>query len=89
MRRIFTVGLLALLLAGCSATSRERNTITGAAIGAGTGALIGHASSGPAGGWAGAAIGGVAGGMIGYLVSPSGRCYVRTKRGKLRRIACP
>jgi hypothetical protein len=91
--RIVLVVASALLLAGCAYTTREQNTLIGATIGAGTGALIGSASSGPPGGWAGAAIGGVTGGLIGYLVTPpdyyyAEDCYRYTRRGKKKRVAC-
>lgn len=50
------------LLTGCS---KKEKTISGALIGAGTGALVGSAIGNTGGGIAGAAIGGVAGGLIG------------------------
>lgn len=93
MKKVILAAAMAMLLAGCSMTARERNTVVGAAVGAGAGAVIGAASTGtPQGGWAGAAIGGATGGLLGYLLTPAyvaEPCYVRTRRGKLRRVACP
>ncbi len=57
-----------LLLAGCAGaplTTREKGTLAGGAIGAGTGALVGSAAGAPG---AGAAIGGVLGAGGGYVV---------------------
>jgi len=54
-----------LLLAGCSGmSSTEQRVLSGGAIGASSGALIGWAAGSPA---AGAAIGGGAGLLGGYL----------------------
>lgn len=49
-----------MLITGCA-----NKTQTGAVVGAGTGALIGHAVGGNNAAWAGAAIGGVGGALIG------------------------
>ena len=63
-----------LLLAGCTATER------GAAVGAGTGAVIGGATTGNVRGAAvGAGIGAVAGALIGRASEP-GRCRYRDRR---------
>lgn len=62
----FNLTLLALACAGLVLTTGCANkTQTGAVIGAGSGALIGHAVGGNSGAWAGAAIGGVGGALIG------------------------
>jgi uncharacterized membrane protein len=62
--RMATFALLAAF-AGCAdLTSRERRVLTGTAVGAGGGALIGAATGHPG---AGAAIGGAAGAVGGYL----------------------
>jgi hypothetical protein len=58
----------AMLLAGCSGaplTTREKGTLFGGAVGAGSGAIIGSAVGAPG---AGAAIGGVLGAGTGYVV---------------------
>ena len=58
----------ALALAGCSGqplTTREKGTLGGGVLGAGTGAIIGAAVGHPA---AGAAIGGALGAGTGYVV---------------------
>lgn len=58
----------AVTLAGCSGTplsTREKGTIAGGAIGAGTGAIIGSAVGAPG---AGAAIGGTLGAGTGFVV---------------------
>jgi osmotically inducible lipoprotein OsmB len=59
-----TIGL-SLLAAGCSQT--QRYTATGAALGAGGGAIIAGATGGSAA--AGAVIGGVAGGATGWCIA--------------------
>lgn len=59
---VATIGSLALLT-GCS---KQEKTVSGALLGAGTGALMGSAAGGTGGGLAGAAIGGVAGGLVGH-----------------------
>ncbi len=56
----------ALALSGCGTDPGER-TVSGAAIGAGAGAVIGLATGTPA---TGAAIGALAGGAIGGLTDP-------------------
>ena len=61
--------LLAFTLAGCSGaplSTREKGTLLGGGVGAGTGAIIGAAVGHPG---AGAAIGGAVGAGTGYIVS--------------------
>jgi osmotically inducible lipoprotein OsmB len=60
-------GAIALLtMTGCFGSPRANDTIAGAAIGAGAGALL---ASGPEGSPAtGALIGGLGGGAVGYIV---------------------
>ncbi len=85
MRKILIVSAAALALAGCQ-TARDR-TVGGALIGGGAGALIGGAATGTAGGAvAGGLLGGVAGAMIGGATAEP--CYVRTRSGRVRRVAC-
>src|SRR5258708_28680957 len=71
-RGVMAVGAMALLgvfaLAGCSGqplSTREKGTIGGGVLGAGTGAIIGAAVGAPR---AGAAIGGALGAGTGYVV---------------------
>ncbi len=62
---VIIIILVAVLLGGCSGMSyTEQRTLSGGAIGAGTGALIGAAAGAPG---TGAAIGGGAGLLGGYL----------------------
>lgn len=66
----FAAGLLSMLLvvASCASgplTAREKGALAGGALGAGTGAIIGH-QSGHKG--KGAAIGGVAGALGGAII---------------------
>ena len=62
---VILVLLAALLVGGCSGMSyTEQRTLSGGAIGAGSGALIGAAAGSPG---TGAAIGGGAGLLGGYL----------------------
>ena len=64
-RTVILVLVAALLLGGCSGMSyTEQRTLSGGAIGASSGALIGWAAGSPA---AGAAIGGGAGALGGFL----------------------
>jgi hypothetical protein len=87
---IIVAAIAAATLAGCSGSLRDRNTGVGALVGAGTGAVIGAATTGtPQGTAAGAAIGGATGGFLGYVLTPSGRCYARTRHGRLIRVRCP
>ena len=68
------IAALGLAAAGCEGMSdTQKRTLTGAGVGAGTGALIGGATGGSALG--GAALGGAAGAGAGYL-------YDRDKKGK-------
>ncbi len=52
-------------LTGCFGSPRANDTVGGAALGAGAGALIGSAEGAPG---EGALIGGLGGGAVGYLV---------------------
>ena len=64
-KMIILVMLAALLLGGCAGMSNtEQRTLSGGAIGAGGGALIGWAAGCP---WCGAAIGAGAGALGGYV----------------------
>jgi hypothetical protein len=68
---VISVLVLALFLTACSGqplSTREKGTLGGGILGAGTGALIGAAVGHPA---AGAAIGGAIGGVGGYAVGNS------------------
>ena len=59
-------GALALTaFTGCFASPRANDTLGGAALGAGAGALIGGAEGSPG---TGALIGGLGGGAVGYIV---------------------
>jgi len=71
-RGVMALGALALVgalaLAGCSGqplSTREKGTLGGGVLGAGTGAIIGAAVGAPA---AGAAIGGALGAGTGYVI---------------------
>ena len=54
-----------LVMSGCS---KQEKTLSGVALGAGTGALIGGAAGGTGGALVGAGLGGVVGGVIGHNV---------------------
>jgi Glycine zipper len=58
-------------------------------IGGVAGTAIGAAATGTGGGaLAGAAIGATAGGLVGAAATPDDGCYVRTRSGRMRRVAC-
>ena len=59
-----TAGIMISAISGCSTWNKLNDTEKGAAIGVGSGALIG----GAAGGGGGAALGGVAGGVAGGFI---------------------
>ena len=88
MRKILIVSVAALGLAGCQTVAQDR-ALTGAVIGGAAGTAIGVASGGTLGSAvAGGAIGAVAGGMIGAATAPREPCYVRSRSGRLRAVAC-
>ena len=87
MRKILTIGALALMLTGCE-TARQDRVLGGALIGGAAGGVIGGVASNSVGGaLAGGVIGAAAGGIIADATRP-GRCYTRTASGRLRRVRC-
>ncbi|MCE1237526.1 MAG: bacteriocin [Hyphomicrobiales bacterium] len=89
MLKIVAPIALALALAACSTTSQTDRTLGGAAIGAGTGALIGAATGGGSSAvLTGAAIGGMGGAVIGAATTPK-NCWARDSYGRRYRVACP
>lgn len=66
LKSLATIGVLAMTTAACGDRPVDR-ALTGGAIGAGGGALIGAAAGNP---WAGAAIGAVGGAAIGAATTP-------------------
>lgn len=81
---IFVVMAGALALAGCSATER------GAAIGAGTGAVVGGLASGTVTGAAiGAGVGGISGALIGRVADSQTRCVYEYPNGDRFIDDCP
>ncbi|GLK80779.1 glycine zipper domain-containing protein [Methylopila turkensis] len=91
MKKIATLTLVAGLglgLAACGETRNER-TLSGALIGAGTGAVIGGAATGKAGGaLVGGALGAGAGAVIGSQTRGSRRCYATNRYGERYRTRC-
>ena len=82
------VAVAALALGGCQTVQQER-ALTGAAIGGIAGTAIGAATGGTVGSAvAGGLIGGAAGGLIGASTAPAEPCYVRTRSGRVQRVAC-
>jgi Glycine zipper len=61
----FASAFALITMTGCFGSPRANDTVAGAAIGAGGGALIGGAEGSPG---TGALIGGLGGGAIGYIV---------------------
>ncbi len=78
MNKIAFVAVLAALAAGCTAT--EQRTAGTAAVGAGTGAVIGGLANGSRGALVGAAIGGGTGAVVGAATAPRG-CVARDRWG--------
>lgn len=70
-RRYLAVTVLAAFLSGCAGMSpRQQTTLSGGAIGAGGGAILGGVSGGsPA---VGAVVGGAAGALTGYILGDQG-----------------
>jgi osmotically inducible lipoprotein OsmB len=66
LKSLALIGVLAMATAACGDRPVDR-ALTGGAIGAGGGALIGAAAGNP---WAGAAIGAVGGAAIGAATTP-------------------
>lgn len=86
MTRLVLSALAAVSLlaaAGCSTT--EQRAVGGAAVGAGTGALIAAATGNNVAG--GALIGGAAGALIGAATTP-GMCRYRDARGVIYEARC-
>lgn len=71
IKYLVVVGALAMTTAACGDRPVDR-ALTGGAIGAGGGALIGAAAGNP---WAGAAIGAVGGAAIGAATTPQQPTY--------------
>jgi Glycine zipper len=61
----FASAFAVITITGCFGSPRANDTFAGAAIGAGTGALIGGSEGSPG---TGALIGGLGGGAVGYIV---------------------
>jgi hypothetical protein len=71
MRRALIAVAIAATISAGGCTTAEQRAGGGAAIGAGTGALIGALATGrPGGALAGAALGGVTGAMVGAATTP-------------------
>ena len=88
MHKIVLVIAMAASVAGCAGSTRGDRVAGGALIGGGTGAVIGGIASNSVGGaLAGGLIGAAAGAIIADATRP-GYCYVRTRSGNLRRVAC-
>src|SRR5260221_11578456 len=90
-RGVMAVGAMALLgvfaLAGCSGqplSTREKGTLGGGVLGAGTGAIIGAAVGAPG---AGAAIGGALGAGTGYVIGNALQNQEGTTRQQQGQIA--
>lgn len=88
MKKIFAglmIGAAALAATACTPTQQ------GAAIGGGSGALIGAAVSdgGLGGTLAGAAIGTAAGAVIGRATEGNNQCYYRDRYGREYKADCP
>ena len=65
----------AVIVSGCATDDPHRRAKTGAAIGAVTGAVIGHQIDGGSGKWVGAAVGALAGGAVGNYMDQQERDF--------------
>ncbi len=84
MKKVILLLVVGLALASCTQTEQ------GAAIGAGSGAVIGGLATGNVRGAAvGAAIGGVSGALIGSVAEQPGQCYFRDRYGRRYIDDCP
>ena len=84
MKKLLILAAAVLSLSACSTTEKT------AAIGAGTGAVIGGVASGNVyGAAAGAIVGGAAGALIGHVADSKNMCTYRAKNGKLYTDYCP
>jgi uncharacterized protein YcfJ len=85
-----TIGIISfgLAVAACNPDSTAQRTVGGAAIGAGSGAVIGGIASGGRGAAVGAMAGGVAGALIGRASTPS-NCIYRDRYGREFEARCP
>ncbi|AJY45755.1 YMGG-like glycine zipper-containing protein [Martelella endophytica] len=81
----FLIGVSALAATACTPTQE------GAAIGAGTGALVGTAidGGGLGGALVGAAVGTAAGALIGRAAEGNNKCYYRDRYGREYTDTCP
>ena len=77
--RYLALGIVAVSLSGCAGMSpRQQTTLSGGAIGAGGGALLGGLAGGsPA---VGAVLGGAAGALTGYILGDQGESRHRYRR---------
>ena len=71
LKSLAIIGMLAMTTAACGDRPVDR-ALTGGAIGAGGGALIGAAAGNP---WAGAAVGAIGGAAIGAATTPRQYSY--------------
>jgi hypothetical protein len=78
--KLLSMIIVAVSLFGCSGMSpRQQSTLSGGAIGAGGGALLGGISGGsPA---VGAVVGGAAGALTGYILGGQGEPRHKYRRG--------
>ena len=88
MKKIFAgvlIGAMSLAATACTPTQE------GAAIGAGTGALIGTAidDGGLGGALVGAAVGTAAGALVGRAAEGNNKCYYRDRYGREYVDSCP
>lgn len=85
MKKVGAIVAVALSLAACTGTGSQQGdrALTGAAIGAAGGALIGGLATGRAGGAvAGGIIGAAGGAIIGGATAPRERCYYSNYYGR-------
>ncbi|WP_372424849.1 bacteriocin [Salinarimonas chemoclinalis] len=86
---LFACLVLALAVGACSPYSRTDRALTGGAIGAGTGAVIGGAATRSVGGaLVGGVIGGAAGAIVGAETTPRA-CTAVDARGRRIAVQCP
>jgi uncharacterized protein YcfJ len=88
IKRSIAIASISVIAAACNPDSTAQRTVGGAAIGAGSGAVIGGIAGGGRGAAVGAIAGGVTGALIGRATTPN-NCIYRDRNGREFEARCP